>query len=255
MKTSNTTLWVVVSIIVIALIGWAVTRLSNDGTLTSVLGNSATSTPAENGATSTSATSAGGTGNSAQSGGSANSGSGLGETYANATHGFTISYPRELSTEPFAVFHRLNNNDWRYGATATKRGTPVISIPVLRVDNTGSTKKNYPLYYTAEVRVGVSTDTAQCYAKDDGYTNQTVTDVTINGVNFKKFVFGDAAMQQYVNGASYRTIRNNKCYVIEQIENGSSYKDETLVGGYTDADLDAIYARTTPIVMSFKFSK
>jgi hypothetical protein len=80
-----------------------------------------------------------------------------------------------------------------------------------------------------------------------------VTDVTIGGVNFKKFAFGGAAMMQYVNGASYRSVRNNKCYVIEQIENGSNYRDETYVGGYTDADLRNFYNKTTPIVMSFRF--
>jgi hypothetical protein len=247
MKTSNTAVWVVGAVIVIALLGWAITRVTNTETL-----------PAEDNSTTTPVGGATGTvptNNTPPRGGTVTPNSGLGETYANATHGFTISYPRELNAESFGIFHALNQNDWRYGATLAKRGTPVISIPVIQIDNTGSTKKNYPLFYTAQVRVGVSTDTAQCYAKDDGYTEQTVTDVTINGVAFKKFIFGDAATQQYVNGASYRTIHDNKCYVIEQIQNGSSYRDETLVGGYSDADLRNFYAQTTPIVMSFKFSK
>ncbi len=244
MKRSTMIISAIVAVIVIGLIAWTFTRDAD--VVVPIENGTATTTPTEGGNT---------TGGNTSTGGTANSTSGLGETYANATHGFTISYPRELTTENFGVFHALNNNDWRIGATAAKRGTPVIAIPVIKIDNTGSTKKNYPLFFAAEVRVGVSTDVAQCYAKDDGYTSQTVTDVTINGVAFKKFVFADAAMQQYLNGASYRTIRNNKCYVIEQIRNGSSYRDETLVGGYTDVDLDTFYARTTPIVMSFKFSK
>jgi hypothetical protein len=177
------------------------------------------------------------------------------ETYNNATYNFTISYPIELNAGSFSSFHLINGNNWRVGATAAKRGTAVVAVPVFRVDNQAANKKNYPLYYGTEVRVGVSNDTAQCYATDDGYTQQTVTSVTINGVTFKKFIFSDAAMMQYLNGASYRTIHNNKCYVIEQVRNGSSYRDETIIGGYADADLDAFYARTTPIVMSFKFTK
>jgi hypothetical protein len=246
MKTSNTAAWVVGAVIVVALIGWAITRVTNTDPI-SVGENNATNTPsATNTATGKPST-----------GGTATGSSNLGETYANATYGFTISYPRELNAQNFGNFHTLNQNDWRFAATQAKRGTPVIEIPVVQIDNSGATsaQKNFPLYYTARVRVGVSTDTAQCYAKDEGYESQTVTDVTIGGVKFKKFSFGGAAMQQYVNGASYRTIRNNKCYVIEQIENGSNYRDETYVGGYSDADLRNFYNKTTPIVQSFRFSK
>lgn len=248
MKPSSTTLIAAAGVIILALIAWALMR------------NGADTLPVENttDATTTPVGSTGTNGTPKPTGGSpstANSSSGLGEWYTNTTHNFSISYPREMNAEAFGNFHRLNQNDWRYAASAAYRGTPVVSIPVIRVDNQAKNLKNYPLFYAAEVRVGVSTDTANCYAKDDGYTNQTVTNVTIGGVTWKKFSFGDAAMQQYVNGASYRTVHNNKCYVIEQIENGSSYRDETLVGGYTDADLDVLYAKTTPIVMSFKFTK
>jgi len=248
MKNTNTVAWVIGAILLVAIVGWVITRVGSDG---SVSGDqNATSTPVQN-ATST--------GNSPVGGGNTNTSTGtspnLGEMYANATHGFTISYPRTLNAQSsFNIFHQLNQNDWRYAATAAKRGTPVVSIPVIEINNEASgVNKNYPLFYTAQVRVGVSTDTANCYAKDDGYANQTVTDVTIGGVPFKKFIFGNAAMMKYVNGASYRTIRNNKCYVIEQIENGSSYRDAAMVGGYTDADLKAFYNQTTPIVMSFRF--
>lgn len=177
------------------------------------------------------------------------------ETYTNSNYGFSITYPNTLNAQStFGIFHELNQNDWRFGATTAKRGTPVVDIPVVEIENSSTNgEKKYPLFYTARVRVGVSNDIAQCYVTDDGYANQTVTNVTINGVVFKKFIFGDAAMMKYVNGASYRTVHNGKCYVIEQIQNGSIYRDETVVGGYTDTALAAIYAQTTPIVMSFKF--
>lgn len=241
MKSSNT-LWVIGTIIVLGLIGWYIFAKSP---MSGTSGLNATST-----ATTTAGT---GTNTGSTSGGTAS----LGETYANTAYGFTFSYPKELNAQPFDNFMQLNQNDWRYGATLTKRGTPVISVPVIEFSrgNGVATGQPYPLFYTSQVRVGVSPDTAQCYAKDDGYSDQTVTNVTINGVTFKKFVFGDAATMKYVNGSSYRTIHNNKCYVIEAIENGSSYRDPTMTAGYSDAQLKAFFNQATAIAMTFRFTK
>jgi hypothetical protein len=176
------------------------------------------------------------------------------ETYTNGIYKFSLSFPNGYQTEQFSNFHDLNNVDWRVNATAAKRGMPIIALPVFRIDQGSiSAGKKYPLFFTAEVRVGVSPDIAQCYAKDDGYTNQKVTNVTINGVQFKKFDFESAGMMKYVRGSSYRTIYANKCYVIEQIRHGTVYKDDTMLPGYNDVDLDAFYNKTTPVVYSFKF--
>ena len=82
---------------------------------------------------------------------------------------------------------------------------------------------------------------------------QTVADVEIGGEIWKKFIFGDAAMMQYVSGASYRTIKNGFCYVVEQIRTGSAYRDDSMEIKLSDRELDAIYEQTTPIIMSFKF--
>lgn len=246
MKPTTTIIWIGSAILVIGLLAWAITKLTViPGS--SVNNEPGTSTSTETGATTTPTGSKGGS----TSGGTPTKN--LGRTYANATYNFSISYPSNLNTQTYGNFHLLNQNDWRINATAAQRGTPVVEIPLVRVDN--ENKKLYPPYYTATVRVGVSTDTAQCYASDPGYTSQTPTNVTINGVTWKKFSFSDAAMQQYISGASYRTIHNKLCYVIEQIENGSHYVDETYTYQYRDEQLRALYAQTTPIVMSFKFIK
>lgn len=249
-KRTNTVVLVLGAVIVIGFLAWAIFRTTSSSTsggpvVVSTSTSAVTSTGVNASSTGT-------------SGGLTNSPTGTPakvESYANATHNFSISYPIELTAGAFENFHLLNSNDWRIGATAAKRGAPVIAIPVFRVDNQAKANKNYPRFYDVEVRVGVSSDVTQCYATDNGYTDQTVTNVTINGVVFKKFIFGDAAMMQYINGASYRTIHANKCYVIEQIRTGSSYRDEETVGGYSEADLDAFYAKTLPIVMSFRFTK
>lgn len=252
MKSSNVIVWIIGAVLVIGVFGWAVSRVINKD---SSAETSETGTATTTNSTSTSQAPTGAVPAKTGTSGQTFPSSALLGSYNNATYSFKISYPRDLHTEPFGVFHTLNQNDWRINATTNKRGTPVVSIPIIRTENESGLKKLYPLYFAAEVRVGVSPDTAQCYAKDDGYTNQTVTDVNINGVTWKKFIFGDAAMTQYVSGASYRTIRNNRCYVIEQIRTGSNYRDETMATAYTDKDLNAFYARTTPIVMSFKFTK
>lgn len=178
------------------------------------------------------------------------------ETYTNGIYKFTLSYPKEYQIEPFATFYQLNNVDWRVKASTSKRGVPVISIPVFRLDQGTIVKgKKYPLYFTAEVRVGVSPDTAQCYSPDDGYVNQKISSVLIGGITFKKFDFEDAGMMKYVRGSSYRTVHANMCYVIEQVRAGTVYMDETMIPGYTEKELDAIYNKTTAIVYSLKFIK
>jgi membrane-bound inhibitor of C-type lysozyme len=176
-------------------------------------------------------------------------------TYTNTKYGFALSYPKGLDTrEAFRTFYHLNN-EWRAGAGVQLSGTPVISVPVYYVDQTNSTlKKSYPLYYDTEVRVGVSVDLKSCYVDNSGST-RAPTDVSINGVTFKKFIIQDAAMMQYVEGVSYRTIHNNLCYVVEQLKTGSSYMDPTMSTGTPDSVLQSYYNTAGTIAKSFKFLK
>ena len=62
-------------------------------------------------------------------------------------------------------------------------------------------------------------------------------------------------MQKYVQAESYRTIRNNSCYVIEQIRTGSSYRDEKMTTAKTDNELINYYNLGENIVKTFKFTK
>lgn len=223
----STIMWIVGVIILIALLGWATVRILNHP-LTTETSVAEPSSPADTPAST--------------------------ETYSNDIYGFTISYPRELRPGPFTSFHALRNS-WRVDAPDGTRGTPVVAIQVVRTDSSTSAKKTYPLFFDAEVRVGVSENTRNCYEQRNGYTLDTITDVRINDVTWKKFIFGDAAMMQYLSGASYRTIRNERCYALEQIRVGSTYRDDSMTERWNDQELDAFYAETTPIVMSFKFTQ
>lgn len=178
-------------------------------------------------------------------------------SYANATHNFSIQYPSYIQPlTSFATFHEIGNN-WRLYAGQANQGKPVVSFSIHNIDQgtyfTG--KQTYPLYFSAEVRVGVSPNVKECYTPDAGNTNQKITNVTINGVAFKKFSTSVGGMQKYVQAESYRTIRNNSCYVIEQIRTGSSYRDEKMTTAKTEKELINYYNLGENIVKTFKFTK
>jgi hypothetical protein len=178
-------------------------------------------------------------------------------SYTNAAYNFSIQYPPKVQPlTSFATFHEIGNN-WRLNAGQANQGKAVVSFSLYNIDqgpySTG--KQTYPLYYTAEVRVGVSPNVQECYTKDAGYANQVVTNVTINGIAFKRFSASDAGMQKYVQSESYRTVHNKACYVIEQIRSGSSYRDEKMTAGKTDAELLSYYNLGEKIVKTFKFTK
>lgn len=176
--------------------------------------------------------------------------------YANAEYGFTMRFPPEVRNQnSFSTFYILGNN-WRVNPSQANQGKPVVSFVIKQIDQGSvATGKAYPLFFDAEVRVGVSTNVKLCYEKDAGYANQKVTDVNINGVMFKKFSFSDAAMMKYIQGESYRTIHDNKCYVLEQLKEGSNYRDPSMTAGLSDSTLNAYYNVGETIIKTFKFTK
>lgn len=176
--------------------------------------------------------------------------------YANGEYNFTLRFPKNVVPQNyFTTFYTLASN-WRLYASQANQGKAVVSFPVFRIDQGGvATGKAYPLFFVSELRVGVSPNVKECYTTDEGYTNQKVTNVVINGITFKKFSFQDAAMMKYVQGESYRTIHNNMCYVLEQIKSGSNYKDETMKPGLSEATLNSYYNTAGNIVKTFKFTK
>ncbi len=176
--------------------------------------------------------------------------------YSNSEYGFTLRFPPYINPHnSFSTFHNLTNN-WRVNASQVNQGKGIVEFPVYSVDQGSvATGKSYPLFFIAELRVGVSPNVKECYSYDPGYTNQKVTDVNINGVTFKRFSFQDAAMMQYVQGESYRTIHNNMCYVLEQIKAGSNYRDDTMKPGVAETTLTNYYNTAGTITKTFKFTK
>lgn len=215
-----------------------------------------TASPTPTTSTTTSAVPDGGTGTTGGSIGSDNTLPANFSSYANSEYGFKMGFPSYARQENgFTTFNNLGTN-WRVNAAAANQGKAVVSFPIFRVDQGTVPKgKDYPLYFTSEVRVGVSPNVKECYSTDPGYTTQASTNVTINGVTFKKFVFGDAGMMKYIQGNSYRTVHNNMCYVIEQIKAGSSYRDDTMKAGLSDQVLQGYYDAGLSVVNTFRFTK
>ncbi len=170
--------------------------------------------------------------------------------------GFEITVPGAVApVGTFSKFYNLSTK-WRVNAPASgagSKGTALLAIPLIQIDNKGIEPKVYPLYFDAEVRVGISSSTSDCLNKDT--PSQKVADITLNGTAFKKFTFGDAATKEYVQGESYRAVHNGLCYAIEQIKVGSTYHEPNAEESLTNEDMDIYYAQAGDVVKSFKFIK
>lgn len=178
-------------------------------------------------------------------------------SYSDSTYNFTIKYPPYITTKnTFGTFHEVGNN-WRMYAGPANQGKAVVALPIYNIDqgsySTG--RQTYPLFFMSEVRVGVSPNTKECYTPDAGYTNQKISNVTINGIAWKKFSTSEGGMMKYIQVESYRTIRNNMCFAIEQIKNGSSYRDEKMATAKTETELTNYFNVGETILKTFTFTK
>jgi hypothetical protein len=61
-------------------------------------------------------------------------------------------------------------------------------------------------------------------------------------------------MMKYKVVTSYRIIHNGACYAVEQVEYGSSYRDENTLPGLSTDQLQACYDKAGEIARSFRFT-
>ncbi|MDB5189093.1 MAG: hypothetical protein JWL82_50 [Parcubacteria group bacterium] len=175
--------------------------------------------------------------------------------FTDGEHGFSIVYPEKYQTDPtFATSYHLPAT-WRVNALPNATGTPIFTIISYRIKNDSS----YPRYFDAEVRIGASSDPkelARCEKPATDQNEQALPDVTLGTTKFKVFSFGDAAMMQYEKGISYRVVHDSTCIAIEQLQTGSSYRDDPATSkDVSDADLQKYYADLDTVVKSFSFSR
>jgi hypothetical protein len=175
--------------------------------------------------------------------------------YTNGTYGLSVIYPEGAKVEDnFSNYYHLPAN-WRANALTNATGTPVIAIVGYRVEHTVS----YPRYFDAEVRIGVSADRReidQCLRPTVDQGETALPDVTYNGIPWKVFAFQNAGMMQYVKGVSYRTVHEGKCVAVEQIQTGSSYRDdEKSTNDIPDSLLQKHYDDLNSIIQGVMFAR
>ena len=103
------------------------------------------------------------------------------------------------------------------------------------------------------MRIGVSQDVDGCYKNAEGYGESESANLEINGILFTRFSLNEATATSYLEGESYRTIKNNQCYVIERMRTGSRYKDENMATGTPDLLLNKYYDASYSIIKTFTF--
>ena len=173
--------------------------------------------------------------------------------YTNGVYGFSIFYPGSDKTETtFDTQYHLPAN-WRENALQDASGTPIFAI----IGYSTQSDTSYPRYFETEVRIGASKDPQELAACEKPSENETqLPDAVINKVTWKAFGLQDAGMMQYLQGTSYRTIHDNTCFALEEIETGSSYRDTaSSTSNIPDATLTQKYQDLSSIVQSFSFAR
>ena len=173
--------------------------------------------------------------------------------YTNGEYGFAIFYPQKDTTETtFDLQYHLPAT-WRVNALPNATGTSVYAI----IGYSTKSNTSYPRYFETEVRIGASKDpqeVAVCERVGNGEV--ALADKVFNGVTWKSFSLEDTGMMQYLKGTSYRTIHEGTCFALEEIETGSSYRDDPPSSAdISDAMLAQKYKELDGIVQSFSFAR
>lgn len=173
--------------------------------------------------------------------------------YENSTYGFRITYPVGTSVTYEFTPETLLGTAWRMGALPDAIGIPVVAFTPYQVTNDAS----YPRSFTAQVRIGASTDpreVARCLEAAPGEEIHDSPPVLLGGKEWQMFSYSDAAMMQYVQGNSYRSVHEGACLAVEQIRAGSHYRDDIpSENDIPDSVLDAEYAKLWALISTFTF--
>jgi hypothetical protein len=173
--------------------------------------------------------------------------------YTNGTYGFSIFYPGADKTE--AVFDSQYHlpPTWRANALPDTTGTPIFAI----VGYSTQSSSSYPRYFETEVRIGASKDPKEiAVCERVGNGEVAMPNKVIGGVTWKAFAMQDAGMMQYLSDVSYRVIHDKACFALEEIQTGSSYRDDPPSSSdIADSVLKQKYADLDTIVSSFSFAR
>ncbi|MBP6904539.1 MAG: hypothetical protein KBB91_00595 [Candidatus Pacebacteria bacterium] len=161
------------------------------------------------------------------------------QTFTGST--FTFRYPKDMTVTID------DSRSWRVN-TVPESGQQLAKVSI---DTSTQPNTNF---MSAWFNVGSSTSVQEiknCLVATNG--EEAKGSATINGVEYKKFLLGDAGMSQYYETTSYRALRDTQCYAIEYTIHSSSLAAYDSSQGITAFDKAAITAVLESMVQSFKF--
>lgn len=129
------------------------------------------------------------------------------QRFRNELAGFYIDYPRSMSASREFEAGYLVDDDWQVDAARGVPGTPLLMLTLAGSDKVSS----------GQLRIGVSDDPAaiaHCTAAPDSARSAPRV-ATINGIDFKHWRSGGAAMSHYLNVRSYRVLHGGRCWAID----------------------------------------
>ncbi len=172
--------------------------------------------------------------------------------YTNGDYGFSIFYPATTTVSTTFDSAYILPTTWRVNALQNATGTPVIEVVGYQTKST----THFPRYFKTEVRIGVSKDPQEIAACTKvGNGERAMPSAAFGGATWSVFAMSDAAMMQYNQGTSYRTMHDGMCYALEQIEVGSSYRDVPSPSDIPESVLQAHFNELDSVVRSFSFAR
>ncbi len=147
-----------------------------------------------------------------------------------------------LRTEPNAT------TEWMANATSSGMLLAALSVPASLQPKTN--------FSEARFTVGVSkeaTALSQCLSYNPAGPSQVGTNVTINGVVFKKFVASEGAAGNIYDTTSYRAIHSGQCYVVEYTIHSTQLGNYPASAGIKAYDKAKVTTQLESVVKTFKF--
>jgi membrane-bound inhibitor of C-type lysozyme len=164
-------------------------------------------------------------------------------TYPNRGKTFRFAFPTNFAVSGSAPGY---TPDWSASATASGKVLARIEVPQSYLLGTN--------FGDAHFTVGTSADpsaVATCTANPSPTASPSTT-ATINGIEYQKFVWSDAAAGNRYDTTSYRVVRNDLCYAIEYTVHYGNIQNYP-AGAVKEFDEKQVQSALDEIAQSFTF--
>lgn len=108
-------------------------------------------------------------------------------------------------------------------------------------------------YFNTELRIGVSRNNLEVKNCLVNNGDSPVTHRNINGADFSVFAIKEDAPSLYLEGLSYRVVRDNACYAMEQLKNGNYQIANASASSTLGTNPNDYYYAIDEIISTFQF--